>query len=143
MFKVDAHSKSSSHTSLASMQTKIFQDVEYEKVTCHWKSNPTAWMNAYLFNECLNDLKQPMKRQKREILIFLDDAPCHLLDVQFYNVKLHFFPQNNTSRVHQIDEDIIQHCKTHHQELLIKQVIARLSIVPNPPILLYKISISP
>lgn len=108
-----------------SARPRCFGRLNIQNLPVQWKSNRTAWMNALLFTEWLDNLNQSMKKKKRKILLFLDNAPCHPPDAQFSNVKLQFFPPNTTSQAQPLDQGIIQNFKTHYRKLLIKHVIAR------------------
>ena len=51
-----------------------------------------------------------MKRQKRNILLFVDNAPSHP-SIQLSNVKVVFLPANTTSVAQRMDQEIIQTTK--------------------------------
>ncbi|GFV98326.1 tigger transposable element-derived protein 6 [Trichonephila clavipes] len=58
-------------------------------------SNKKAWMTTELFNEWLVALNLDMKREKRHILLFLDNCTVHNNVPPLSNVKLQFFPPNS------------------------------------------------
>ncbi|CAF0924554.1 unnamed protein product [Rotaria sordida] len=80
-------------------QPRCFKNLNINNLPVTWKANRTAWMNAKLFSEWLTDINQIMKKNSRQILLFLDNAPCHPIDVQLSNITLIFFPPNTTSTV--------------------------------------------
>ena len=43
---------------------------------CHYFANSKAWMNSEIMSEELSKLNQRLKRKKRNILLFMDNAPC-------------------------------------------------------------------
>jgi hypothetical protein len=53
-------------------------------------------MTSELMTEWLKGVDKQMKRQERDILLFLDNAPAHP-DVKLENIKLAFLPPNTTS----------------------------------------------
>ncbi|GFV16659.1 tigger transposable element-derived protein 6 [Trichonephila clavipes] len=59
-----------------------------------YRSNKKAWMTTELFNEFLVSLNSDMKREKRHILLFLDNCTVHNDAPPLSNVKLQFFPRN-------------------------------------------------
>ena len=81
-------------------------------------------MNSRIFTEWLNDFDLMMKKQKRHILLFLDNAPVHPPDVQLDNIKLKFFPANTTAMIQPLDQGIIRTFKAHYRRDLVKHIIA-------------------
>jgi hypothetical protein len=82
-------------------------------------------MNVKLFSEWLSDLNVSMAKQKRKIILFLDNAPCHPVDVDLSNIKLQYFPPNTTSKLQPLDQGVIHVFKTHYRKHLVKYIIAR------------------
>ncbi|GFW17195.1 tigger transposable element-derived protein 6 [Trichonephila clavipes] len=62
-----------------------------------YHSNKKAWMTTELFNEWLVSLNSDMKREKRHILLFLDNCTVHNNAPPLSNVKLQFFPPNSAT----------------------------------------------
>jgi hypothetical protein len=54
-------------------------------------------MNTFIFTDWLQQLDSMMQKQKRRILLFLDNAPVHPKDVNLKNITLKFFPANTTA----------------------------------------------
>ena len=63
--------------------------------------SPKAWMTTDIMNSILADLNRRLARQKRKILLLLDNAPSHdpELKLKFSNIKVVFLPANTTSRL--------------------------------------------
>ncbi|CAF1348282.1 unnamed protein product [Rotaria sordida] len=74
-----------------SLKPRCFKHVNIQNLPVEWAANRTAWMNATLFQNWLNNLNFNMKKQNRRILLFIDNAPCHPTHIQLSNVKLQFF----------------------------------------------------
>lgn len=74
--------------------------------------------------EWLNEFDSMMKKERRHILLFLDNAPVHPQDLQLDNIKLKFFPANTTSRIQPLDQGIIRTFKAHYRRYLVKHIIA-------------------
>ena len=85
-------------------------------------------MNANLFAEWLKEVDASMKKNSRHILLFLDNAPCHPIDVQLSNVKLVFFPPNTTSVVQPLDQGVIHSFKCFYRQMLVKHIIAQCTV---------------
>ena len=56
-------------------------------------------MQTSIFNDYLKDLNNEMKKQNRNILLLLDNAPTHSISesTDLTNVKVHFLPPNTTT----------------------------------------------
>ena len=77
-----------------------------------WRNNKTGWMTGAIFREWLADLNERFMKEDRKILMLLDNFPGHLVD-STSNIKLAFFPPNQTSKVQPLDLGIIKSYKDH------------------------------
>ena len=66
-----------------------------------------------------------MKRQKRKILLFIDNATSHP-HLEFSNIELKFFPANCTSQLQPMDQGIIQSMKLSYRKLLLLDLLSRV-----------------
>ncbi|GFY16938.1 tigger transposable element-derived protein 6 [Trichonephila clavipes] len=96
-----------------------------------YRSNKKAWMTTELFNEWLVSLNSHMKREKRHILLFLDNCTMHNNAPPLSNVKLQFFPPNSTSKLHPLDMSIIHNFKTFYRCEVVKSVLDSLENQQN------------
>ncbi|CAF4913662.1 unnamed protein product, partial [Rotaria sp. Silwood1] len=103
---------------------RCFKNIDMTKLPVTWHSNRTAWMNSKIFTEWLYDLDLMMQKQKRNILLFLDNAPVHSPDVKLQNVALKFFPANSTAQIQPLDQGIIRTFKAYYRRYLVKHIIA-------------------
>ena len=71
-----------------------------------------------------SELNSTIGKKKRNIRLFLDNAPCHPPDLKFSNVKLQFFPPNLTSKAQPLDQGVIHSFKCHYRTHLVKHLIA-------------------
>ncbi|GFY05815.1 tigger transposable element-derived protein 6 [Trichonephila clavipes] len=83
-------------------------------------------MTTELFNEWLVSLNSDMKREKRHILLFLDNCTVHNNAPPLSNVKLQFFPPNSTSKLQPLDQGIIHNLKTFYWREVVKNVLDNL-----------------
>lgn len=65
-----------------------------------------------------------LQKQKKKILLFLDNAPVHPSDIQLQNITLKFFPANTTSHIQPLDQGVIRAFKAHYRRHLIQHIIA-------------------
>ena len=56
---------------------RCFKHINTKTLPVVWKSNKRAWMTAALFKEWLERFNEKIRRQKRNVLLFLDNAICH------------------------------------------------------------------
>ncbi|CAF3341955.1 unnamed protein product [Rotaria sp. Silwood2] len=110
-----------------SLKPRCFKHINIQKLPVEWTANRTAWMNAKLFGNWLNNLNLNVKKQNRRILLFIDNAPCHPTDIQLSNVKLQFFPANTTSVIQPLDQGVIHSFKANYRKSLVKHIIASCS----------------
>ena len=70
-----------------------------------------------------------MRREQREIILFLDYAGCYPVSLQemFSNIKVVFLPPNMTSRLQPLDAGVIKNFKVRYRKLLLKFVVSRVN----------------
>ena len=85
-------------------------------------------MTSEIFQTVLSRLACRLARQRRNILLLMDNAICHPKDMsdKLSHKKMVFLPKNTTSRLQPLDACIIKNCKCHYRKLLIKYVIANI-----------------
>ena len=66
-----------------------------------------------------------MRRQSRNVLLFVDDAPSHPT-AELSNVKLAFFPPNTTSKSQPMDQGIIQTMKLEYRKRQLQHIISTM-----------------
>ncbi|GFW31518.1 tigger transposable element-derived protein 6 [Trichonephila clavipes] len=96
-----------------------------------YHSNKKAWMTTELFNEWLVSLNSDMKRDKRHILLFLDNCTVYNNAPPLSNVKLKFFPPNSTSKLQPLDQGIIHNFKTFYRREVVKSILDNLEYQQN------------
>ena len=83
-------------------------------------------MNRLLFIEWVTEFDRAMVRQKRKVLLFMDNATSHPSDVKLKNVTLKFFPVNTTSQLQPLDQGIIRAIKAHYRKRFVRAVLTRI-----------------
>ncbi|GFV16139.1 tigger transposable element-derived protein 6 [Trichonephila clavipes] len=96
-----------------------------------YQSNQKAWKTIELFNEWLVQLNSDIKREKRHILLFLDNCIGHNNAPPLSNVKLQFFPPNSTSKLQPLNQGIIHNFKTFYRREVLKRVLDNLENQQN------------
>ena len=102
---------------------RCFKNIDINKLPVSWYSNRTAWMNSKIFTEWLHEFDLIMKKQKRHILLFVDNAPVHPQDIELENIKFKFFPVNTTAKIQSMDQGIIKTFKAYYRTHLVKHII--------------------
>ncbi|XP_050406602.2 tigger transposable element-derived protein 4, partial [Patella vulgata] len=109
-----------------SKKPRCFSKVkDVNKLPVMYRSNKKAWMTAAIFEEWLLSVNKQMRRENRNILLFLDNAPSHP-HLELSNVKLQFFPANTTSKPQPMDQGIIETFKKHYRKRQLEHVIMQM-----------------
>jgi len=75
-----------------------------------------AWMTGTLFMNWIQQLDALFGKQKRKIILFVDNCPVHPRDIPTTNIKLVFFLPNTTSKLQLLDQGIIIVIKQKYQK---------------------------
>ena len=75
-------------------------------------------MTNDIMDNILSSLNQRLQRRQRNILLFLDNAPCHStnLEGKISNNTLKFLPKNTTSKTQRLDSGIIASWKCKYKK---------------------------
>ena len=84
-----------------------------------------SWMTSEIFTDWLKSFNAKMKREKRNVLLFLDNAPCHP-NLTLSNVTLNFFPLNTTSKYQSLDQGVIQAMKIRYRRCQLQHIIRKI-----------------
>ena len=83
-------------------------------------------MTSAIFCGWLRSLNDNIKRQKRKILLLLDNASCHT-HLKLSNVRLVFFPPNLTARIQPMDQGVIATLKKHYRRMLVEFLVMKIA----------------
>lgn len=108
-----------------SQKPRCFNRVDPSALPVVYKFNKKAWMTSHIMEEWLKLVNRKMVRQKRKILLFLDNAPSHL-KINLSNIKLQFFPANTTSKLQPMDQGIIQTLKLKFRNRQLKKMVREM-----------------
>ncbi|KAG8993163.1 hypothetical protein FRB90_000772, partial [Tulasnella sp. 427] len=88
--------------------------------------NKKAWMTGSVFECYLKDLDTQMRKERRHVLLLVDNAPSHIFKPEtLTNVTVEFLSPNLTSRIQPNDGGIIKAFKAHYKSLFCKRAIDR------------------
>ncbi|XP_050299542.1 tigger transposable element-derived protein 6-like [Anthonomus grandis grandis] len=120
---------------------RAFKNINVKELPVTYRWNKKAWMTGELMAEWLNQFDEKMMREKREILLFLDNACCHPKDIRLKNIKLIFLPPNCTSIVQPLDQGIIKGFKTFYRTIIIKKLLLAINTAESAQELARKIHV--
>jgi hypothetical protein len=62
---------------LESSKTRRFKNLKINNLPVIWRNNKKAWMTAATMEEWLNMFNAKMKKENRNVILFLDSVTCH------------------------------------------------------------------
>ena len=93
-----------------SRKPHCFRNIDPHTLPVIYRNNKKAWMTSKIYEDYLQTLDTKMRRQKRHILLFVDNAPSHP-DLKFRNLTVKYLSPNTTSKTQPMDQEIIQTSK--------------------------------
>ena len=109
-----------------SKKPRCFKNLKPESLPVIWRSSKKAWMTSAIMEEWLVYFNAKMARQKRKVLLFLDNAICHP-NIKLSHVKLVFFPANTTTDTQPMDQGVIYTFKTHYRSSMLKSHVSKIT----------------
>ena len=73
-------------------------------------------MTNELFTNCIQQLDIIFFKQKRKIILFIDNCPTHPQYIPVTNIKVVFLPPNATSKLQPLDQGIIKVLKQKYRK---------------------------
>lgn len=119
---------------------KPFMIGKYNKPRCfagvksfpfEYVANPKAWMNSTVFGQWLLKLDKQMKKEKRKILLFIDNCTAHNDIPELDAIKVQFLPANTTSKLQPLDQGIIKNFKTLYRKEVVKHILTSIEEEKN------------
>nr|XP_002735168.1 PREDICTED: tigger transposable element-derived protein 6-like [Saccoglossus kowalevskii] len=107
-----------------SKNPRCFKNVK--SLPVDYKANKKAWMVSDLFIEWLHKLDKKYKRQKRKILMFVDNCPAHPAVKNLKAIKLVFLPPNTTSKLQPMDQGVIRNFKCFYRQRVVQRMLVNL-----------------
>ncbi len=101
---------------------RCFKGYDKHQLPVMYFADRKAWMTSELFTKWLCQLNNQMQRQKRNVLLMIDNCGAHP-DITMSNVKLAFLPPNTTSRLQPLDGGIIQCVKANYRKRMMRHII--------------------
>ncbi|XP_070581288.1 tigger transposable element-derived protein 4-like [Ptychodera flava] len=108
-----------------SQKPRCFKNIDPKTLPVDYHANRKAWMNSQIFEDWVRKFDRKMRRQRRNVLLFIDNAPSHPT-IKLNNVKLVFLPANTTSKSQPMDQGIIQATKLKYRKHQLRHIIRRM-----------------
>lgn len=108
-----------------SQNPRCFKNVQTKPV--EYRSNKKAWMTGSIFEEWLLNLDRKYRKQKRKIILFIDNCSAHNSIPSMENVRVIFFPPNMTSVVQPMDQGVIKNLKHFYRCLVVRHLLTEFS----------------
>jgi len=88
------------------------------------KHNKKAWMTTAVFEDCLYQLNETMKKKKSRIILSVDNATSHVVSKKLSNVHVKFLPPHLTAELRPLDQGIIQAMKANCRKSMLQSLLA-------------------
>lgn len=89
----------------------------------NYKANRKAWMTSDLFISELREWDKELNREKRNILLLVDNCPAHPDVKHLKSIKLVFLPPNTSSKLQPMDQGVIHALKSYYRQLLLMKMV--------------------
>jgi hypothetical protein len=120
---------------------RVLKGIEKKSLPVWYYWNSKAWMQRSIFKHFLERLNSKMVRERRHIILLMDNAKCHNCEniSNLSNIKVHFLPPNTTSHLQPLDQGIIYSLKAQYRKLLCQNRIQAYEFYeegdPIPPVI--------
>ncbi|GFT06051.1 tigger transposable element-derived protein 4 [Trichonephila clavipes] len=86
-------------------------------------SSSRSWMTGDLFKNWIHQLDAIFGKQKRKVILFVDNCPAHPKDIPTTNIKIVFLPPTATSKLQLLDQGIIKVVKQKYRKKLVQRYL--------------------
>jgi len=102
-----------------SKSPRYLKNFNIQKINARYLNSKNSWMTSELFNRWVLEFNDEMTLQKRQILLILDNAPCHIIP-DCSAIEFLFLPKNTTAILQPLDMGVIKAFKNHYFNVLIE-----------------------
>jgi hypothetical protein len=92
---------------------RALKNIDKKTLPVNYFWNSKSWMQVSIWNQYLKKLDTQMRRQGRNILLLIDNAPTHALyeTTHLTNITIEYLPPNTTAHLQPCDQGIINSFK--------------------------------
>ncbi|XP_006005322.1 tigger transposable element-derived protein 4-like [Latimeria chalumnae] len=88
-----------------------------------YEGNTKAWMTGDIFKDWVIKFDRKVQRQKRKVLLFVDNCPAHSHTDNLQATTMVFLPPNTTPKLQPMDQGIIKCLMQHYHRQLIQHML--------------------
>ena len=109
-----------------SANPRCFKGIKVQSLPVDYKHNKNAWMTSSLFTEWIEEWDKQLRRERRKILLLVDNCSAHPRIPGLTNIELHFLPPNTTSIIQPMDQGVIKNLKTLYRKEVLSSIISEM-----------------
>lgn len=106
-----------------SKNPRCFKHVK--KLPVDYDNSKNAWMTSNIFTEFVLKWDRQLEKNKRKILLVIDNCSAHPEISGLTNIRIEFLPPNSTSVIQPMDQGVIRSFKAHYRKQLILMLLDR------------------
>ena len=100
---------------------RCFKRVKH--LPCRYRSQKKSWMDGILFEEWVREIDRQFTKERRNIVLFVDNCPARPTIDNLVSIELIFLPPNTTSKLQPMDQGVIRSLKAHYRALSVRKLI--------------------
>ena len=100
---------------------RCFKNIK--RLPVSYDSNKKSWMTSSIFTSWIRKFDAQMVRQKRKVIVFLDNCSAHPHLADLRAVRLYFLPANTTAKTQPCNAGIIKNLKSHYRKKLLGHML--------------------
>ena len=102
--------------------------VTLQQLKVDYYQNAKGWMTLAIFGVWLKTWNKKLARHWHHILLLVDNAPSHMVDAEYSNIKIVFLPTNMTAKLQPLDQGIIRVVKLSYCKAITEKVLACIDV---------------
>lgn len=118
-----------------SLNPRSMKGCNKNNLPVYWRANKKAWMTTRLFKDwffnCfVPDVENYLKKKNLafKVLLLLDNAPSHSIELNHPNVQIVFLPPNTTSLLQPLDQGIIATFKAYYLRKSFQLILDKMEL---------------
>ena len=100
--------------------------VTLQQLKVDYYQSTKGWMTLAIFGVWLKTWNEKLARHHHHILLLVDNAPSHMVDAQYSNIKIVFLPANMTAELQPLDQGIIRVLKLSYCKAITENVLPHI-----------------